>query len=93
MWRWRKRHERKTVRIKHRAVLPDLITVRRAGSARYSLCLPAEGGDSTALSIVREYIGEQTEVRCRHFPMSADSAEKRQSGMRLLPRWFRSGGR
>jgi precorrin-2/cobalt-factor-2 C20-methyltransferase len=25
---------------------------------------------------VREYIGEQTEVRCCHFPMSADSAEK-----------------
>lgn len=35
-----------------------------------------KGGDSLALSIVREYIGEQTEVRCCHFPMSADSAEK-----------------
>lgn len=35
-----------------------------------------KGGDSTALSIVREYVGEQTEIRCCHFPMSADSTEK-----------------
>lgn len=25
---------------------------------------------------VREYVGEQTEIRCCHFPMSADSTEK-----------------
>ncbi|EBH3047254.1 cobalt-factor II C(20)-methyltransferase [Salmonella enterica] len=35
-----------------------------------------KGGDSLALSIVRDYLGEQTEVRCCHFPMSADGAEK-----------------
>ena len=58
----------------------DLITVRAArilGSLDI-LYAPAgrKGGDSLALSIVREYLGEHTEVRCCHFPMSADSAEK-----------------
>ncbi|EMO7185886.1 cobalt-factor II C(20)-methyltransferase [Pluralibacter gergoviae] len=58
----------------------DLITVRAArilGSLDV-VYAPAgrKGGDSLALSIVREYLGEQTEVRCRHFPMSADGAEK-----------------
>ena len=38
-----------------------------AGRAGYSLCAcRRKGGDSLALSIVREYIGEQTEVRCCH---------------------------
>ena len=58
----------------------DLITVRAARvlDTLDILYAPAgrKGGDSLALSIVREYIGEQTEVRCCHFPMSADSAEK-----------------
>jgi len=58
----------------------DLITVRAARilGKLDILYAPAgrKGGDSLALSIVREYIGEQTEVRCCHFPMSADSAEK-----------------
>ncbi len=59
---------------------PDLITVRAArilGSLDI-LYAPAgrKGGDSLALSIVRDYLGEQTEVRCCHFPMSADGAEK-----------------
>lgn len=59
---------------------PDLITVRAArilGSLDI-LYAPAgrRGGDSLALSIVRDYLGEQTEVRCCHFPMSADGAEK-----------------
>lgn len=58
----------------------DLITVRAARTLGMLdiLYAPAgrKGGDSLALSIVREYIGEQTEVRCCHFPMSADSAEK-----------------
>lgn len=58
----------------------DLITVRAARTLGQLdiLYAPAgrKGGDSLALSIVREYIGEQTEVRCCHFPMSADSAEK-----------------
>lgn len=58
----------------------DLITVRGARilSQLDVLYAPAgrKGGDSLALSIVREYLGEQTEVRCCHFPMSADSAEK-----------------
>lgn len=80
MWRWRKQHERETVRIKHRTGASDLITVRAARTLGMLdiLYAPAgrKGGDSPALSIVREYIGEQTEVRCCHFPMSADSAEK-----------------
>lgn len=58
----------------------DLITVRAARVLGQLdvLYAPAgrKGGDSLALSIVREYLGEQTEVRCCHFPMSADSAEK-----------------
>jgi len=58
----------------------DLITVRAARvlASLDVLYAPAgrKGGDSLALSIVREYLGEQTEVRCCHFPMSADSAEK-----------------
>lgn len=58
----------------------DLITVRAARIlARLDvLYAPAgrKGGDSLALSIVREYLGEHTEVRCCHFPMSADSVEK-----------------
>lgn len=58
----------------------DLITVRasRILGKLDILYAPAgrKGGDSLALSIVREYLGEQTEVRCCHFPMSADSAEK-----------------
>lgn len=59
---------------------PDLITVRasRILGSLDILYAPAgrKGGDSLALSIVREYVGEQTEIRCCHFPMSADSAEK-----------------
>ena len=59
---------------------PDLITVRasRILGSLDILYAPAgrKGGDSLALSIVRAFIGEQTEIRCCHFPMSADSAEK-----------------
>ncbi|MEQ4451582.1 cobalt-factor II C(20)-methyltransferase [Kosakonia sp. YIM B13605] len=58
----------------------DLITVRGARilGKLDVLYAPAgrKGGDSLALSIVREYLGEQTDVRCCHFPMSANSAEK-----------------
>ncbi|MBS1204946.1 MAG: precorrin-2 C(20)-methyltransferase [Proteobacteria bacterium] len=58
----------------------DLITVRGARILGQLdvLYAPAgrKGGDSLALSIVREYLGVQTEVRCCHFPMSVDSAEK-----------------
>jgi precorrin-2/cobalt-factor-2 C20-methyltransferase len=58
----------------------DLITVRavRILGKLDVLYAPAgrKGGDSLSLSIVREYLGEQTEIRCTHFPMSADSAEK-----------------
>ena len=35
-----------------------------------------KNGDSLALSVVREYLTEHTEIRCCHFPMSADDAEK-----------------
>jgi len=58
----------------------DLLTVRAARilATLDVLYAPAgrKGGDSLALSIVREYLGAQTEVRCCHFPMSADSAQK-----------------
>lgn len=58
----------------------DLLTVRAARilGKLDVLYAPAgrKGGDSLALSIVREYLGEQTEIHCTHFPMSADSAEK-----------------
>jgi precorrin-2/cobalt-factor-2 C20-methyltransferase len=58
----------------------DLVTVRAARimGKLDVLYAPAgrKGGDSLALAIVREYLGEQTEIRCTHFPMSADSAEK-----------------
>ncbi|AUU91796.1 cobalt-factor II C(20)-methyltransferase [Phytobacter sp. SCO41] len=58
----------------------DLLTVRAARilGKLDVLYAPAgrKGGDSLALSIVREYLCEQTEIRCTHFPMSADSAEK-----------------
>lgn len=58
----------------------DLITVRAARILGQLdvLYAPAgrKGGDSLALSIVREYLGAHTEVRSCHFPMSADSAEK-----------------
>lgn len=58
----------------------DLLTVRAArilGNLDV-LYAPAgrKGGDSLALSIVREYLGAQTEIRCTHFPMSADNDEK-----------------
>ena len=59
----------------------DLITVRAARvlGTLDILYAPAgrKGGDSLALSIVREYIGERTEVRCCHFP-----DERRQRGKR-----------
>lgn len=58
----------------------DLITVRAARILQTLdiVYAPAgrKGADSLALSIVREYIGEHTEVRCCHFPMSADDGEK-----------------
>lgn len=60
----------------------DLITVRasRVLATLDVVYAPAgrKGGDSLALSIVREYLGEHTQVCCRHFPMSADSAEKEE---------------
>ncbi|MGS9073950.1 precorrin-2 C(20)-methyltransferase, partial [Salmonella enterica subsp. enterica serovar Infantis] len=45
--------------------------------SRDILAAPAgrKGGESLALSIGRDYLGEQTEVRCGHFPMSADGGE------------------
>lgn len=71
----------------------DLITVRAARILGQLdvLYAPAgrKGGDSLALSIVREYLGAHTEVRCCHFPMSADSAEKRRCGTTLPRRWPR----
>ncbi len=58
----------------------DLITVRAARLLGQLdiLYAPAgrRGGDSLALSIVREYLGPQVEVRERHFPMSTHADEK-----------------
>ncbi|MEC5317820.1 cobalt-factor II C(20)-methyltransferase [Brenneria populi subsp. brevivirga] len=58
----------------------DLITVRAARliGKLDILYAPAgrKGGDSLALSIVREYLSPQTEIRTTHFPMKADDAEK-----------------
>lgn len=58
----------------------DLITVRAARILAQLdvLYAPAgrKGADSLALSIVREYLGPNTDVRTCHFPMSADNDEK-----------------
>ncbi|TQI80154.1 precorrin-2 C20-methyltransferase /cobalt-factor II C20-methyltransferase [Serratia fonticola] len=58
----------------------DLITVRAARILGQLdlLYAPAgrKGGDSLALSIVREYLLPHTEIRTCHFPMSANDAEK-----------------
>ena len=59
---------------------PDLITVRAAKIlGRVDIVYaPAarKGGDSLALSIVREYISPAGDIKERHFPMSHNSAEK-----------------
>ncbi len=58
----------------------DLITVRAARllGKLDVLYAPAgrKGGDSLALSIVREYLGEQVQLEERHFPMTANADEK-----------------
>jgi precorrin-2/cobalt-factor-2 C20-methyltransferase len=61
----------------------DLITVRAARLLQSLdvLYAPAgrKGGDSLALSIVREYIGKGVLIKERHFPMTNDAAEKQQA--------------
>ncbi len=61
----------------------DLITVRAAkllGQVDIVYAPAAKkDGDSLALSIVRDYIGEGTQIKERHFPMSNDSAQKEQA--------------
>lgn len=61
----------------------DLITVRAAKllATMDIVYAPAgrKGGDSLALSIVREYLGEQVEVKERHFPMTQNKTEKEQA--------------
>lgn len=58
----------------------DLITVRAAKLlANIDIVYaPAgkKGGDSLALSIVREYLGKNAHIKERHFPMTHNSAEK-----------------
>ncbi len=60
----------------------DLITVRAARllDKLDVLYAPAgrKGGDSLALSIVREYIGKEVLIKERHFPMTNDAGEKQQ---------------
>lgn len=62
---------------------PDLITVKAARllATMEVVYAPAarKGGDSLALSIVRQYIGNHTEIKERHFPMSNNSEEKQQA--------------
>lgn len=59
---------------------PDLLTVRasRLLNTMDVVIAPASktGRDSLALSIVREFLGENTEVRERNFPMMGSLAEK-----------------
>ena len=61
----------------------DLITVRAARllDKLDILYAPAgrKGGDSLALSIVREYIGKHVLIKERHFPMTNDADEKQQA--------------
>ncbi|KUI98231.1 cobalt-factor II C(20)-methyltransferase [Vibrio sp. MEBiC08052] len=61
----------------------DLITVRAARILGHLDVLYAPAGrregDSLALSIVREYLGEQVVIKARHFPMTNDAGEKRQA--------------
>ena len=40
---------------------------------------PKKGGDSLALSIVKEYVPDTVEIKQRHFPMNNDSVEKTAS--------------
>ena len=40
---------------------------------------PKKGGDSLALSIVKEYVPDTVEIKLRHFPMNNDSVEKMAS--------------
>ena len=40
---------------------------------------PKKGGDSLALSIVKEYVPDTVEIKQRHFPMNNDSVEKMAS--------------
>ena len=58
----------------------DLITVRAARQLGELdvLYAPAgrKGGDSLALSIVREFLSPTLDIKERHFPMSADQGEK-----------------
>lgn len=61
----------------------DLITVRAANVLANMdiIYAPAarKGGDSLALTIVRPYIGQQTQIKERHFPMTHNAEEKAQA--------------
>ncbi|SHE59909.1 cobalt-factor II C(20)-methyltransferase [Vibrio gazogenes] len=65
----------------------DLITVRAARILGHLdvLYAPAgrQQGDSLALSIVREYLGEHVVIQARHFPMTNDAAAKHQAWDRI----------
>lgn len=61
----------------------DLLTIRavRCLEKLDILYAPAasKGGDSLALSIVREYLPENLEIKERHFPMTHNQAEKEEA--------------
>ncbi|WP_129600423.1 cobalt-factor II C(20)-methyltransferase [Anaerophilus nitritogenes] len=44
---------------------------------------PKQGGDSFALSIVKEYILPHTEIRQRHFPMNFNNEEKNTAWQKI----------
>lgn len=58
----------------------ELVTVKAVNTIKRLDILytpePKKGGDSLALSIVKEYVPENVEIKQRHFPMSNDSVEK-----------------
>lgn len=72
----------------------DLITVRAARQLGELdvLYAPAgrKGGDSLALSIVREFLSPTLDIKERHFPMSADQGEKAPHGTPLRRRCKRT---
>ena len=58
----------------------ELVTVKAVNTIKRLDILytpePKKGGDSLAISIVKEYVPENVEIKQRHFPMSNDSVEK-----------------
>ena len=60
-----------------------LVTIKAVNTKKMLVILytpePKKGGDSLALSIVKEYVPDTVEIKQRHFPMNNDSVEKMAS--------------